>query len=156
LTQQQVADRLGYKRPTVANLVRLLELPPTIQADVSRGTLSAGHARAMLQLADQPLMDRAKKEIIDGGLSVRAAEGLCRSLVATGGAALVHKARPAKPAWAVEMQEKLSRKLGCRAEMKIHARGGGKVVLHFADLDSLDAMVGALNLNNEVDELLNP
>jgi len=156
LTQQQVADRLGYKRPTVANLVRLLELPPTIQADVSRGTLSAGHARAMLQLADQPLIDRAKKEIIDGGLSVRAAESLCRSLVATGGAALVHKARPAKPAWAVEMQEKLSRKLGCRAEMKIHARGGGKVVLHFADLDSLDAMVGALNLNNEVDELLNP
>ena len=153
LTQQQVADRLGYKRPTVANLVRLLDLPADLQADVSRGTLSAGHARAMLQIGDEPGLARAKKEIIDGALSVRATESLCKS-IAAGSLEPSHRARPAKPAWAAELQEKLSRKLGCRAEMKIHARGGGKVVLHFSDLDSLDSVVQGLGLSDEADELL--
>ena len=153
LTQQQVADRLGYKRPTVANLVRLLDLPADLQADVSRGTLSAGHARAMLQIGDEAGLARAKKEIIDGELSVRATEALCKRIVA-GSLGPSHRARPAKPAWAAELQEKLSRKLGCRAEMKIHARGGGKVVLHFSDLDSLDSVVQGLGLSDEADELL--
>jgi ParB family chromosome partitioning protein len=153
LTQQQVADRLGYKRPTVANLVRLLDLPPDLQADVSRGTLSAGHARAMLQIGDEAGLARAKKEIIDGGLSVRATESLCKRIVA-GSLGPSHRARPAKPAWAAELQEKLSRKLGCRAEMKVHARGGGKVVLHFSDLDSLDSVIQGLGLSDEADELL--
>jgi ParB family chromosome partitioning protein len=153
LTQQQVADRLGYKRPTVANLVRLLDLPADLQADVSRGTLSAGHARAMLQIGDETGLARAKKEIIDGALSVRATESLCKS-IASGSLGPSHRARPAKPAWAAELQEKLSRKLGCRAEMKIHARGGGKVVLHFSDLDSLDSVVQGLGLSDEADELL--
>jgi ParB family chromosome partitioning protein len=153
LTQQQVADRLGYKRPTVANLVRLLDLPPDLQADVSRGTLSAGHARAMLQIGDESGLARAKKEITDGDLSVRATEALCKR-IAAGSLGPSHRARPAKPAWAAELQEKLSRKLGCRAEMKIHARGGGKVVLHFSDLDSLDSVVQGLGLSDEADELL--
>jgi ParB family chromosome partitioning protein len=152
LTQQQVADRLGYKRPTVANLIRLLDLPADLQADVSRGTLSAGHARAMLQIGDETGLARAKKEIIDGALSVRATESLCKS-IAAGSLGPSHRARPAKPAWAAELQEKLSRKLGCRAEMKIHARGGGKVVLHFSDLDSLDSVVQGLGLSDEADEL---
>ena len=153
LTQQQVADRLGYKRPTVANLVRLLELPADLQDDVSRGTLSAGHARAMLQIGDAAGLARAKKEIIDGELSVRATELLCKRIVA-GSLGPSNRPRPAKPAWAAELQEKLSRKLGCRAEIKLHVRGGGKVVLHFSDLDSLDHMVEGLRLGDEADELL--
>ncbi|MBC8369909.1 MAG: ParB/RepB/Spo0J family partition protein [Planctomycetes bacterium] len=153
LTQQQVADRLGYKRPTIANLVRLLELPKALQDDVSRGTLSAGHARAMLQIEDQAGLARARKEILDGDLSVRAAESLCKK-VASGSVSPVHKARPAKPAWAADLQERLSRKLGCRAELKLHARGGGKVVLHFAELDALDAVVQGLGLSSEADDLL--
>ncbi|HIA39109.1 MAG TPA: ParB/RepB/Spo0J family partition protein [Planctomycetes bacterium] len=154
LTQQQVADRLGYKRPTVANLVRLLELPLELQEDVSRGTLTAGHARAMLQLGGEAELARAKKEIIDKDLSVRATEVLCKKIVA-GTLTPSHRSRPSKPAWAAELQEKLSRKLGCRSELKIHVRGGGKVVLHFSDLDSLDTMVQGLGLGNEADELLN-
>ncbi len=55
LTQEEVALKLGYQRSTVANLVRLLDLPIEIQHDVSRETISAGHARALLQLRDSPL-----------------------------------------------------------------------------------------------------
>ncbi|MFT7517554.1 MAG: ParB family chromosome partitioning protein [Myxococcota bacterium] len=155
LTQQEVADRLGYKRPTVANLVRLLELPSELQEDVSRGTLSAGHGRAMLQMATPADFARARKEILDGELSVRATETLCKNIV-KGKIGPAHKPRSAKPAWAADLQEKLSRKFGCRAELKVHARGGGKVLLHFADLDSLDAMVQGLGLGHEADDLLEP
>ncbi|MDP6963000.1 MAG: ParB/RepB/Spo0J family partition protein [Planctomycetota bacterium] len=154
LTQQQVADRLGYKRPTVANLVRLLDLPEPLRLNVSRGTLSAGHARALLSLDGEAEMLRAAKEIVDSEFSVRAAESMCKAMAAGKTPPPAHKARPAKPAWAAELQEKLSRKLGCRAEMKLHTKGGGKVVLHFADLDSLDRVVVSLGLNEEADELL--
>ena len=153
LTQGQVAERLGYQRSTVANLVRLLELPEEIQADVSRETLSAGHARALLRLQGSPLQSEARKSMLEGQLSVRAAEALCAKL-ASGKRDPQHRARPRKPAWAQEMQEKISRAVGARAELKLHARGGGKLVLHFADLDALDALGRGLGLRTESEELL--
>ena len=153
LTQEQVAERLGYQRSTVANLVRLLELPEEIQADVSRETITAGHARALLRLQGSPQQSLARKAIVAEQLSVRAAEALCAKLV-SGKLEPQHRARPRKPAWAQEMQEKISRTVGARAELKLHARGGGKLVLHFSDLDQLDALGRGLGLRTESEELL--
>jgi len=153
LTQEQVAERLGYQRSTVANLVRLLELPEEIQADVSRETMSAGHARALLRLQDSPLQAEARKAIVSEQLSVRAAEALCAKL-ASGKRDPQHRPRPRKPSWAQEMQEKISRTVGARAELKLHARGGGKLVLHFSDLDQLDTLGRSLGLRTETEELL--
>ncbi len=155
MTQEQVAERLGYQRSTVANLVRLLELPQGIQDDVSRETITAGHGRALLRLQGSPLQEEAWKSIKSEGLSVRAAEKLCASLEA-GRRTPKHQPRPRKPAWAQDMQEKLSRALGSRAELKLHARGGGKVLLHFSDLDELDRLTQGLGLRTEVEELLGP
>ena len=153
LTQEDVAAKLGYQRSTVANLVRLLELPTEIQQDVSRETISAGHARALLKLQGTALQAQAWQELRSEGMSVRNAEKLCSSL-AKGERAPAHQPRSAKPAWAAELQDKLTRKLGLRAEIKLHARGGGKLVLHFAELDDLDRLVQGVDLPSEMDELL--
>ena len=155
MTQEQVAERLGYQRSTVANLVRLLELPQAIQDDVSRETITAGHARALLRLQGSTLQEEAWKSIKEDGLSVRGAEQLCASLEA-GKRTPKHQPRPRKPSWAQDMQEKISRALGSRAEQKLHARGGGKVLLHFSDLDELDRLTKGLGLRSEVEELLEP
>lgn len=151
--QDHVAERLGYQRSTVANLVRLLDLPPELQADVSRETLTAGHARALLQLQGNPLQLEARKRLIDEGLSVRQAEELCK-LWAAQGASPKHQARPRKPSWVADLQEKASRALGVRTEIKLLARGGGKLILHFQDLDELDRLTRELGGPSEAEELL--
>lgn len=153
LTQEDVATKLGYQRSTVANLVRLLELPAEIQADVSRETITAGHARALLKLQGTPLQAQAWQEIKAGEMSVRGTEKLCATL-SKGERAPKHVARNAKPAWAAELQDKLTRSLGLRAEIKLHARGGGKLVLHFAELDDLDRLVQSVDMPSEMEELL--
>ena len=153
LTQESVAQKLGYQRSTVANLVRLLELPEEIQEDVSRETITAGHARALLKLQDTSLQAQAWQEIKSGEVSVRGAEKLCSTL-AKGGREPKHQPRSAKPAWASELQDKLTRSLGLRAEIKLHARGGGKLVLHFAELDDLDRLVQGVDMPSEMEELL--
>jgi ParB family chromosome partitioning protein len=153
LTQEEIAERLGYQRSTVANLVRLLELPEHIQEDVSRETMTAGHARALLKLQGAEVQDQAWRELRKGDLSVRQAEDLCAKL-AKGQRPPKHAARARKPAWTNDLQEKLSRRLGARAEIKLHARGGGKLILHFAEVDQLDTLARDLGLPDEVSELL--
>ena len=153
LTQEQVAEKLGYQRSTVANLVRLLDLPEEIRVDVSRETISAGHARALLKLQDSPLQNQAWKEIRSGEFSVRAAESLCSS-ISKGERQPKHDAKRSKPAWAEEFQEKVSRRLGLRAELKLHAKAGGRLILHFAEIDDLDRLGRDLGLPTETEELL--
>jgi ParB family chromosome partitioning protein len=152
-SQERVAERLGYQRSTVANLVRLLDLPAELQADVSRETLSAGHARALLQLNGTPLQAEARKRLIAEGLSVRQAEELCKQWAAQG-ASPKHRPRPRKPAWIADLQEKVSRQLGVRTELLLLSKGGGKMVLHFQDLDELDRLTRRLGGPSEVEELL--
>ncbi len=153
LTQEQVAERLGYERSTVANLVRLLELPGPIQEAVSRETISAGHARALLRLNGLESQEAVFQQVLHDGLSVRAAEATCKR-VATGGGAVRHQARPKKPAWALEFQEKLQRRLGVKSELTLRRNGGGRLVLHFSTMDDLDALSQRLELEDESSELL--
>ena len=82
LTQEEVAQKVGKDRSTVANALRLLRLPEDIQEDVLQGRLSAGHARALLSLENPALMRQARKEILEKGLSVRQTEALVKQLLA--------------------------------------------------------------------------
>jgi ParB family chromosome partitioning protein len=79
-TQEQVGRRLGIDRSTVANHLRLLELPRELQGDVEAGLLSAGHAKALLQVASPERRRHLRDRIVEQGLSVRAAEELAREL----------------------------------------------------------------------------
>ena len=79
LTQDQVAGKVGRKRSTVTNVLRLLKLPDTLQNDVSRGIISEGHGRVLLRLKDDNnRMQEIRDRIINEELSVRQTENLCR------------------------------------------------------------------------------
>jgi len=81
LTHEEVAERVGRNRSTVSNTLRLLELPTVARDAVSRGTLSAGHARAMLPLAPTSGFDSFVRKVLDEGLSVRQTERVVREIV---------------------------------------------------------------------------
>jgi ParB family chromosome partitioning protein len=79
MTQDEIATAVGKERATVANVLRLLKLPADLQADVAGGTLSMGHARALLALAGEDDQRRLARQVIAKGLSVREAEALARA-----------------------------------------------------------------------------
>ncbi len=80
MTQEQVAERVGKSRPAVANSLRLLALPEAIAAMVTEGSLSAGHARALMVLDSARQQEKAAQKILALRLSVRQAEELCKSM----------------------------------------------------------------------------
>jgi ParB family chromosome partitioning protein len=84
-TQDEVGERVGLDRSTVANHLRLLELPKELQEDVELGTLSMGHAKALLQLQNPERRRHLRERIVAEALSVRAAEALARSLATVAG-----------------------------------------------------------------------
>jgi ParB family chromosome partitioning protein len=112
-TQEEVAKRVGFERSTVANFLRLLDLPEAIQAHVSRGTLSMGHARCLLALPDAETQVQSAEECIRQGWSVRALEAQVKSALeaSKGGAPAAAPAAPAKgksrPVWLNELEEGL-------------------------------------------------
>jgi ParB family transcriptional regulator, chromosome partitioning protein len=133
LSQEQVADRVGKKRPTIANSLRLLNLPLDIQEDLYENRLTAGHARAILSLADAPKQRHLRNVILAKGLSVREAEVLARRLGTD------KKPRPPK-AVAVEaqmrsLQEAFSLKIGLPVFIRPVTDQAGKVEIQYHNLD---------------------
>ncbi len=153
LTQEQVAESLGMQRSTVGNLVRLLELPEEFQAAVSRGTISAGHARALLRLGEPSRQREMYKRMVDEDWSVRKTEAVIAAAVA-GKMPPAHRARPRQPAWIADLQNRLTKAVGLKAEIRLRRQGGGRVILHFRDLDELDRYTRTLPLQDEVGDLL--
>jgi len=135
LTQQQAGDRLGLRRPTIANALRLLELPEQVQLMVSRGTLSAGHARAVLALGDPDGRLALARRIVKDGLSVREAEAL-----AARGPAPPPRAPRDLPPQVRRLQAVLQEALGTRVEIRPRAKRGGRIVVHFADNDQFERL----------------
>jgi ParB family chromosome partitioning protein len=133
LTQEQVAERVGRERSTVANYVRLLGLPAKVQALLVGGELSMGHARALLGLKDAAAQSRLAEEIVAGRLSVRQAEARVRAAQRTpkpgGGKGSVDPDT-------VAAQERLSRALG--APVNIRGKERGKIEIRFNSLEELD------------------
>ena len=82
LTQDKLADRVGKKRATVANTMRLLKLPAKVQHDIKVGLLSTGHAKALLSIDDAQTQEKLCDLVIRDGLSVRALEEMVRDLLA--------------------------------------------------------------------------
>jgi ParB family chromosome partitioning protein len=83
VTQEQVGERVGMDRSTIANHLRLLELPRELQQDIETGALSGGHAKALLQIQNPERRRHLRDRIVANQLSVRAAEELARSLAGT-------------------------------------------------------------------------
>jgi ParB family chromosome partitioning protein len=141
LTQQGVADRVGLKRVTVANHLRLLDLPSKVQDAVGSGLLTMGHARALLGLPTAEAMIKTLEEIVRKDLSVRDVERLVRDLSSERTPAAASGAEEARPEpWVGEMQRRMQEHLGTK--VTLHDQGGkrGRVVIDYytrADLDRL-------------------
>ena len=142
-THDELADKLGKSRPVITNTLRLLNLPAAVQKRLAAGTLSAGHARALLGLANANEMERLANKIINEGLSVRATE----ELIALGGAGTKVSGKKAKPRSAgkyQELVEKLEDALDTRVSIQ-SGKSGGKIVIEYADGQDLQRIVGVIS-----------
>lgn len=140
LTQEQVAGCVGKSRSSVANLLRLRRLPEQIRETMLDGTLSTGHAIALLG-ADTPAQQiKAWKMAIEEGLSVRKTELLVKRLKSG-------KKKPEKPGtksgetFFSNLADDLSRRLGARVQIKQHGQKKGKVEIEFQNKDELDRLM---------------
>ena len=149
-TQEAVAKRLGVSRPSVANTVRLLQLPVKVQLLVSEGKLQAGHARALLSLDDVEAQASLGLRIAAEELSVREAEELVRRYHAL--SEQPSKAKKEKKDAAssldaspmAEVEEILSEQLATRVTIQIGARRRGKIVVEFGSPDDLERIVSEI------------
>ena len=137
MTQEQIASRVGKSRTAVANSLRLLSLEKEIQELVSRGTLSAGHARALLAVEDKAARRRLLREITERGLSVRQAEARAQG----------HKKRSGKRGHAKRSHpalEEWENRLRIRFGTQVRIVGGiarGKVEIHYFSGEDLERIL---------------
>jgi ParB family chromosome partitioning protein len=142
-TQDEVGERVGLDRSSVANHLRLLELPKELQEDVELGTLSLGHAKALLSLANPARRRLLRDRIVEEALSVRAAEALARTLAAPP-AARTPASAPAPGAAKHDpnlrhLIEQLQAHLLTRVRIE-GASGHGRIEIHFHGPEELDRL----------------
>lgn len=149
-SQEQVAERVGKKRPTVANSLRLLRLNDEALKDLEEGRMTPGHARAILSIEDPFYRARLRKEIVDKGISVREAERLAGNFQSAGSPIGKSGKKTADiPAVDIDMvalQEKLMEHLGCRVRINTRDGVSGSVEVLFRDLDELGRFLQELGL----------
>ena len=141
LTQEEAANRVGKSRPAVANALRLLGLCPEVLEKLRTGELTAGHARAILTLKTDKLQKEAMKKILALGMSVRAAETLCKNMA---------KEKPVEKEpevlevnYVAECEKQLSKQLG-RGVKIVNGKRKGRFELEFYGQEDLQTLLDAL------------
>lgn len=138
LTQDDIATAVGKDRATVANFLRLLKLPDEVRADVAAGTLSMGHARALLALSAEGDQRRLARDVIGRSLSVRETESLVRKALETTGTPdrNVERVAPAPDVHTRAAEDKLRLLLGTRVRI-IRQGSKGRIEIEFRSEDEL-------------------
>ncbi len=144
LTQGQVAERVGKSRTAVANTLRLLNLPPEVQAVLLEGKISEGHGRALLSLPTAEEQRQVLAQILKHGLSVRETEALVRRLLERPEPARKEKRPASEPPPELKAVESALRDLlGTRVEIRTKGRGG-QIVIHFYSEEELEGIYNLL------------
>ncbi len=144
ISQDEVAKRVGKKRTTVTNMLRLLRLPQDIRTWIAEGRITAGHARALLGLLTPEHQRQIAKRIVEDGLSVRQVEALVSRSVAHKRNA--KKARNLSPEIA-DLEHRMARQLG--AQVKLYPKKNmkqGRIEILYYSLDELDAVLERLGV----------
>jgi ParB family transcriptional regulator, chromosome partitioning protein len=150
MTHEQLAERVGKSRVTITNTLRLFQLPPGIQKLVSEGSMTAGHARALLGTPDRAFQEALARRVLAEGLSVRAVEEIVREradLEATAPSATEPRqgrSPKLRQAGMQELEDLLSEHLSTRVRVQEGRGGTGKVIIEFADLDDLERLYRAM------------
>ncbi|MFI6847228.1 ParB/RepB/Spo0J family partition protein [Kitasatospora sp. NBC_00085] len=149
-THDELADRIGRSRPHVSNTLRLLKLSPSVQRRVAAGTLTAGHAKALVGVPDAERQEELAKRIIAEGLSVRTTEEIVKLMDP--------EQKPKRPAGPQagkllspafnDLASRLSDRFDTRVKVEVSQRGGklgkGKVVLEFGSVEDLNRILDSL------------
>lgn len=142
-TQEQVAERMGKERTTVTNYIRLLKLPPDLQVAVRNGTISMGHARALINvdMVDKQLY--IFNEIKKRDLSVRQTEELVRKLYTS---AVKVAVKPVLPAALKKIEDNLASEFNTRVKLTHNKKGKGSILFEYYSVEELNALLDKLNI----------
>ncbi|HRR12523.1 MAG TPA: ParB/RepB/Spo0J family partition protein, partial [Tenuifilum sp.] len=145
LTQETLSERVGKKRATISNYLRLLKLPAEIQLGISQNLISMGHARALITIEDPKIQLDIYHQTINEGLSVRKVEELVRM------ANEPQIDNPSKPKETkgkanlgeqeIVLKDHLTNRLGLRADVKPGPKGDGKIVISYNNQAELEAIL---------------
>jgi ParB family chromosome partitioning protein len=137
LTHEEVGERVGKSRSAISNTLRLLQLPPPIQALLTRRALSAGHCRPLLALEDEEAAVALARRAADEGWPVRRVEEAVRDILE---APIEPTPRPpaVRSAEVLELEETLGERLGTPVAIALRAGGGGRLTIRFGSLDDLE------------------
>ena len=138
LTQEEISQKVGKDRATIANTIRLLKLPPEVKKSLAEGQISMGHARAFLSLEGVEKQRALLRKLLLGGLSVRQIENLVKRLRVKSSTL----PRRNNPEWS-ELVEELQRALGTRVKI-VGKRKRGKIEIEYYSPEELDRLVDML------------
>jgi len=149
LTQEQLSDRVGKQRSTVANYLRLLKLPAEIQLGIKNKNLMMGHARTLVNIEDPKKQINVYYKIIDGELSVRQSEDLVRQLQSekTKDPSKSEKKKKLNEDFA-QLSNHLNKIFSAKVNFRINEKGKGKIVIPFESTDDMERILGVFDRLN--------
>ncbi len=146
-TQEQVAERMGKERSTVTNYIRLLKLPPDIQLAVRNGSLSMGHARALVNIDTIDRQLFVYNEIRQKELSVRQTEELVRNMYKAGNPGAVKSSvKSDLPAAYKKIEDNLASHFATKVKMVHNKKGYGSITIEYYSLEELNKLLDAMNV----------
>lgn len=145
MTQERLSERIGKKRATIANYLRLLKLPAVIQVALKNKEIDMGHARALLALAEPKIQIRIFNEIVQHGYSVRKVEEMVKLLVAgesveSGGKKIAPKGVKLTEEYTL-LQKQLCGFLGSKVQLSCTEKGKGKITIPFSNEEDLERIM---------------
>lgn len=150
LSHEEIAQRVGLGRPTVANLVRLTDLEPPIRDRIARGELTPGHGKALLAIAAGAARLAAADSAASGGWTVRRLEQFSTSPGAPGGGAPSDGANARRDAARRDIEKRIGERLGTRVRIRTRADGKrGNIALDFYNLDHFEDLLRRLGVAGE-------
>jgi ParB family chromosome partitioning protein len=144
-TQEQVSERMGKERSTVTNYIRLLKLPPDIQLAVRNGTISMGHARALINIDTVDKQLYVFNEIRERQLSVRQTEELVRKLYKAGDVVKSSSKSELSPSYK-RIEDNLASHFGTKVKLSHHNKGYGSITLEYYSLEELNKILDQMNI----------
>lgn len=145
-TQEQVAERMGKERSTVANYIRLLKLPPDIQIAVRNGAISMGHARALINVDQVDKQLYIFNEIRNKGLSVRQTEELVRKMYKEETPAVKNAAKPSLAPAYKKIEDNLASHFSTRVKLNHNKKGHGSITLEYYSIQELNKLLEAMGV----------
>lgn len=139
ITQEELSDKVGKDRATIANYLRLLKLPGEIKSLIYNGSLSMGHAKALLSIEGRANQIEAARKIVRKGLSVREAESLSKKPSKTRKTKLIKKDPQIS-----SLEDKLIKSLGTKVRILHKGKKGGKIEIEYYSLEELDRLLEIL------------